>query len=119
MFYFISFVVLGVMVILNLFIGVITAEMSALKASLAERERERDDTRSHDMDQEILNHIQHLEDQVEQMRKEPEPAAADASAVTVPRLGGQTPRARKIPRARVRAGAGDGSVAKSVYSGGR
>lgn len=68
-FYFISFVVLGVMVILNLFIGVITAEMSALKSALAERERERDQTRHHDMDQEILNHIEHLEDQVDQMRK--------------------------------------------------
>lgn len=68
-FYFISFVVLGVMVILNLFIGVITAEMSALKNALAEQERERESTRSHDLDQEILTHIEHLEDQVDQVRK--------------------------------------------------
>lgn len=68
-FYFISFVVLGVLVILNLFIGVITAEMSALKNALAEQERERDKTRAHDMDQEILIHIQNLEEQMDQMRK--------------------------------------------------
>lgn len=67
-FYFISFVVLGVMVILNLFIGVITAEMSALRNALAEQERKREKERAHETDQEILGHIQHLEDQVEQLR---------------------------------------------------
>ena len=67
-FYFISFVVLGVMVILNLFIGVITAEMSALRNALADQESKREKERAHEADHEILSHIQHLEDQVEQLR---------------------------------------------------
>jgi voltage-gated sodium channel len=68
-FYFISFVVLGVMVILNLFIGVITAEMSALRNALAEQESKQEKARALENDHEILTHIQHLEEQVEKLRE--------------------------------------------------
>lgn len=67
--YFMSFVILGVTVILNLFVGVITAEMSALKNALAERERARARAFTHNHEHELMTHIQHLEQQVDQIRE--------------------------------------------------
>jgi voltage-gated sodium channel len=66
--YFASFVVVAVMVILNLFVGVITSEMTALKNALIEEAHEQREVEIEEHELEILQHVETLESQLESIR---------------------------------------------------
>lgn len=66
--YFASFVVVAVMVILNLFVGVITSEMTALKNALVEEAHAKREVEIEEHELEILQHVETLEAQLESIR---------------------------------------------------
>ena len=66
--YFASFVVVAVMVILNLFVGVITSEMTAVKHATVEKEHARREVEIEEHEVEILEHVAALETQLDQIR---------------------------------------------------
>lgn len=66
--YFASFVVVGVTIILNLFVGVITAEVNTVKNILAEREAARARALLDEREAEILDHVRTLERQLDSIK---------------------------------------------------